>query len=109
LGQKVRLYSLFPLTIIVFSSFDEKTNVFDKNLDVISNATITVIDPSTGELIGEYGRGLFYMPHGLSLDPEGNYWITDVARHQVFKLDANFKPLLGRVRISIEFMNIKCF
>jgi len=34
------------------------------------------------------------MPHGLTVDSEGNYWLTDVGRHQVFKLDSNFKPLL---------------
>jgi len=25
----------------------------------------------------------FYMPHGLTIDAKGNYWITDVAMHQV--------------------------
>lgn len=76
------------------NSFDESTNVFNKNLEAISNATITVVNPSTGKLLGEYGRNLFYMPHGLSVDSEGNYWVTDVARHQVFKLNSEFKPLL---------------
>uniref|UniRef100_A0A452RVP6 Peptidylglycine alpha-amidating monooxygenase n=1 Tax=Ursus americanus TaxID=9643 RepID=A0A452RVP6_URSAM len=38
----------------------------------------------------------FYLPHGLSVDKDGNYWVTDVALHQVFKLDPNSKggPLL---------------
>lgn len=25
----------------------------------------------------------FYLPHGLSTDKNGNYWVTDVALHQV--------------------------
>ena len=25
----------------------------------------------------------FYLPHGLSIDKDGNYWVTDVALHQV--------------------------
>lgn len=25
----------------------------------------------------------FYLPHGLSVDTDGNYWVTDVALHQV--------------------------
>lgn len=25
----------------------------------------------------------FYLPHGLAIDGEGNYWMTDVALHQV--------------------------
>lgn len=28
---------------------------------------------------------MFYLPHGLSIDSTGNYWLTDVALHQVFK------------------------
>jgi len=76
------------------NSFDKNTNVFNRNLESISNATLTVVDPSTGKLLGEHGRGLFYMPHGLTVDSAGNYWVTDVGRHQVFKLDSNFKPLL---------------
>ena len=27
----------------------------------------------------------FYLPHGLFLDHEKNYWLVDVAMHQVFK------------------------
>jgi len=35
----------------------------------------------------------FYMPHGLSVDAEGNLWVTDVAMHQVKK------------KTKIEFLN----
>ena len=31
---------------------------------------------------------MFYMPHGLTIDHQGNFWLTDVAMHQVFM----FKP-----------------
>lgn len=37
------------------------------------------------------------MPHGLTVDPEDNVWVTDVAMHQVFKFaprGAGGKPLL---------------
>lgn len=27
---------------------------------------------------------MFYMPHGLTIDYEGNYWLTDIAMHQIF-------------------------
>ncbi|KAI6230122.1 Peptidylamidoglycolate lyase [Aphelenchoides fujianensis] len=63
------------------SSFNPSTNVFTQ--DVLQNNTITVIDPETGKLLGEHGAGLFFMPHGLSVDSEGNYWTTDVGRHQL--------------------------
>jgi peptidylamidoglycolate lyase len=75
-------------------SFKENTNIFNKTLEALPNATITILDPASGKVIGEHGRGVFYMPHGLTADSEGNYWVTDVARHQVFKLNSEFKPLL---------------
>ena len=25
----------------------------------------------------------FFLPHGLTIDNDGNYWLTDVAMHQV--------------------------
>ncbi|XP_041041886.1 peptidyl-glycine alpha-amidating monooxygenase isoform X2 [Carcharodon carcharias] len=28
----------------------------------------------------------FYLPHGISTDKDDNFWVTDVALHQVFKL-----------------------
>jgi hypothetical protein len=36
------------------------------------------------------------MPHGLTVDSQGNLWLTDVALHQVFKFPANggSRPLL---------------
>ena len=30
-----------------------------------------------------WGESQFYMPHGLTIDPEGNFWVTDTALHQV--------------------------
>ena len=27
----------------------------------------------------------FYLPHGLTIDKLGNFWMTDVAMHQVIK------------------------
>lgn len=32
-----------------------------------------------------WGESQFYMPHGLTIDPQGSFWVTDVALHQVFK------------------------
>lgn len=65
-------------------SFNEN-NVFNKNLEAISNATITVVNPATGELVGEFGRGLFYMPHGLSVDSEGILPLIISILNYVFK------------------------
>ncbi|XP_052747240.1 peptidyl-alpha-hydroxyglycine alpha-amidating lyase 1 isoform X2 [Bicyclus anynana] len=50
----------------------------------IPQPTILVFN-ETGELVDSWGQNLFYMPHGITADREGNVWVTDVALHQVFK------------------------
>lgn len=54
----------------------------------IQENTIITLEAGKGEIIHEWGSGMFYMPHGLSMDRHDNYWVTDVALHQAFK----FKP-----------------
>jgi len=69
-------------------SFDDK-NVFKHEKDgAIAEPTYVVLDGVTGEMLTAEGEGQYYMPHGLTLDHEGNAWLTDVAMHQVFKVPA---------------------
>ncbi|XP_031224406.1 peptidyl-glycine alpha-amidating monooxygenase isoform X1 [Mastomys coucha] len=78
------------------NSFDSKFIYQQRGLGPIEEDTILVIDPNNAEIIQSSGKSLFYLPHGLSIDTDGNYWVTDVALHQVFKLDPHSKegPLL---------------
>nr|XP_012147838.1 PREDICTED: peptidyl-alpha-hydroxyglycine alpha-amidating lyase 1-like [Megachile rotundata] len=68
------------------STFDNE-NRFDRNKGPIRENTIILLD-KTGRIISEWGANMFYLPHGLTIDSNGNYWVTDVALHQVFKFDA---------------------
>ncbi|XP_074063373.1 peptidyl-glycine alpha-amidating monooxygenase isoform X3 [Macrotis lagotis] len=78
------------------NSFDSKFVYQQRGLGPIEEDTILVIDPNNAAVLQSTGKNLFYLPHGLSIDKDGNYWVTDVALHQVFKLDPNGKgsPLL---------------
>ncbi|XP_055153694.1 peptidyl-glycine alpha-amidating monooxygenase isoform X14 [Symphalangus syndactylus] len=82
------------------NSFDSKFVYQHIGLGPIEEATILVIDPNNAAVLQSSGKNLFYLPHGLSIDKDGNYWVTDVALHQVFKLDPNNKEdpilILGR-------------
>ncbi|KAI1296749.1 Peptidyl-alpha-hydroxyglycine alpha-amidating lyase 2 [Halotydeus destructor] len=51
----------------------------------ITNDTVLVLDSTNGTLVTSWGKNRFYMPHGISIDVEGNIWLTDVALHQVFR------------------------
>jgi peptidylamidoglycolate lyase len=71
----------WPLTGSMPSSFIEK--------DVIYH-----LDAQSGKLKHSWGAGLFIMPHGLTIDAEDNFWLTDVALHQVFKFDKTGRLLM---------------
>ena len=64
-------------------------------VEPISEDTIAVSDAG-GRLIASWGRNLFIMPHGLSLDSSGNVWVTDVGAHQV----RQFSPA-GRLLLTL--------
>src|SRR6478735_8091614 len=47
--------------------------------------SITVIAPD-GKRIASWGEGMFDLPHGIRVDPEGNVWATDAGpRSRVYK------------------------
>jgi len=74
-------------------TFDSK-NVLKKRL-VITEDTILTIDADKAKVKSSFGGGMFYMPHGLEIDKEGNTWVTDAGLHQVMKFEkGQTKPSL---------------
>lgn len=69
-------------------TFDYNNNYRHRELGPISSYTVLTLDPQTGRVLKKWGKDIFYMPHGLTIDHHNNMWITDVARHQAFK----FRP-----------------
>nr|CAD7258196.1 unnamed protein product [Timema shepardi] len=90
----------------------QPNNVYNQRaLGPIQQNTVVVFNATTGKVVYEWGSNrqqhksilslqelpLFYLPHGLAVDPENNVWVTDVALHQVFKFapgKGNHNPLL---------------
>ncbi len=50
----------------------------------IAEPTVFKFSPD-GTLLAQWGAGLFIMPHGLSVDPQGKIWITDTGLEQVLR------------------------
>jgi hypothetical protein len=64
-----------------------------------SLAPVLEFEPS-GRLLRSWGAGMFIFPHGITIDKEGNIWITDGQGkdgkgHQVFKFSPEGKVLLA--------------
>merc|ERR1712037_938840 len=76
-------------------SFDSKNKLVAWKEKPIQVDTIMTLDANKGKVISSFGKDLFYMPHGLDIDGEGNIWVTDVGLHQVMKFPAGAtKPSL---------------
>ncbi|KAJ8007447.1 hypothetical protein DPEC_G00117600 [Dallia pectoralis] len=78
------------------NSFDNNGRYQQQSLGPIQQSTILLVDPIKGNVLKASGRNMFYLPHGITTDEENNYWVTDVALHQVLKLssDGRGKPLV---------------
>jgi len=76
-------------------SFDSKNKLVARTEKPIQVDTILTLDANKGKVISSFGKDIFYMPHGLDIDGEGNIWVTDVGLHQVMKFPAGAtKPSL---------------
>uniref|UniRef100_A0A182QCA2 peptidylamidoglycolate lyase n=1 Tax=Anopheles farauti TaxID=69004 RepID=A0A182QCA2_9DIPT len=69
------------------NSFDSENRYQEATGGPIAESTVLTFRSNDGALLKEWGANIFYMPHGLTIDHEQNYWLTDVALHQVFKFD----------------------
>ncbi|MEE6459898.1 hypothetical protein FKM82_000764 [Ascaphus truei] len=78
------------------NSFDKNFVYQQRGIGPIEESTILVVSQNSSTVLKSTGKNLFYLPHGLSVDKDGNYWVTDVALHQIFKLGPQGKesPLL---------------
>jgi peptidylamidoglycolate lyase len=61
-------------------TFDPATNVYkQRNLGPIAENTIVTFHRETGNVLVEWGKNMFYVPHGLHIN--GNYYyVTDVGK-----------------------------
>ncbi|XP_034566308.1 peptidyl-glycine alpha-amidating monooxygenase A isoform X6 [Notolabrus celidotus] len=77
-------------------SFNGQARYQQQSLGPIQQSTILVVDPAKGSILKASGRNMFYLPHGITTDKDNNYWVTDVALHQVLKVSGD-----GRDRILL--------
>lgn len=87
----MKIHNYFRI-IINCSTFDDNLEYEEAFEGPIQDATILVLNSITGVVVNAWGEDIFYLPHGLHIDPFGYVWLTDVALHQVFKVLFYIKP-----------------
>lgn len=72
------------------------------NCDTNEVDPIFKFDRNTGEILANFGAGVFVTPHGIHVDDEGNVWVTDFAGndagtkgHQVHKFSPDGELLMS--------------
>ena len=90
---------------VISVDVDAKGNVWVFHRD---DPPILKFDPS-GKLLTSFGKGMFAQPHGMTIDRDGNIWVTDAQNkdgkgQQVFKLSPEGKVLmtLGKAGVAAE-------
>lgn len=68
-------------------SFDQYHVFQQKNRPIKANCI--VVYNSAGQVIRQFGKDMFFMPHGISVDDKLNVWVTDVGLHQVMRFPPN--------------------
>jgi len=69
-----------------YNTFDGDDNYMLKDEGALPEA-IEILSRSDGKCLERLGKDKFYLPHGLTLDNNKHYWLTDVATHEVHKYD----------------------
>ncbi|KAK7496943.1 hypothetical protein BaRGS_00011923 [Batillaria attramentaria] len=67
-------------------TFDEHNVMPESERHNITQDTIVVIHPDTGDVMESFGADMFYVPHGVTVDKDWNLWLTDVGTHQVMRI-----------------------
>ncbi|GFR52234.1 hypothetical protein Agub_g14767 [Astrephomene gubernaculifera] len=75
-------------------TFDPDTNRI-KSKAPVPEPVVVQLDPDTGAVLRRWGGGVFYLPHSIAVDVEGNVWVTDVGRHQVLKFTPEGQLLMS--------------
>jgi len=66
----------------------------------ISEDVLMVWDTLANRSVTTFGRGLFNLPHGLTVDRDNNIWLTDVDSQLAYKLDPS-----GKLHLTVGMSN----
>ena len=55
---------------------------------------VVVLDPQ-GKVLRSWGKGMFTIPHGIRIDPDGNVWTVDAHTSMLYKFTPNGRKLLA--------------
>lgn len=73
-------------------TFDRDNRITAK--EPIGINVVVQMEQDTGKILRQFGAGVLYLPHMITIDRDGNIWVVDVGLHQVIKFSAEGKVLM---------------
>jgi len=72
---------------------DQRGNLYVLHRPATGNPVVML--DAQGHLLRSWGQGLFKLPHGIRLDPDGNVWTVDAHTSMVYKFTPEGQLLLA--------------
>ena len=91
---EIKVNAPFAIAPVSAMAQDKAGNIYvfhrpeDRNID-----PVVVLDPK-GNYIRSFGKGMYAIPHGIRIDPEGNVWTIDAHNSTIIKFTPEGKKLL---------------
>jgi hypothetical protein len=91
---EIKVNAPFAIGPISAMAQDKQGNIWvihrpeDRNIDPV------VMLDAKGKYIRSFGKGLYAIPHGIRIDPDGNVWTIDAHNSTVFKFSPEGKKLV---------------
>jgi DNA-binding beta-propeller fold protein YncE len=92
--EKIELHPKVMLEGISAVAADKQGNVYVIHRPTAKDADPIVKVNAKGELVASWGKGMYVIPHGIRIDPQGNVWTTDANTSKVFKYTPDGKQLM---------------
>jgi peptidylamidoglycolate lyase len=91
---EVKITPTMTIESISAAAGDKNGNIYIIHRPEDQTVDPVVVVDSNGKFIRSWGKGMFAIPHGIRLDPEGNVWTDDAHTSMIYKFTPEGKKLL---------------
>ncbi len=92
--ERIELHPAVKLEGISSITSDKAGNLYVIHRPTDPNADPVVVLNRDGKFLRSWGKGMYTIPHGIEIDPDGNVWTTDANTSKIFKFTLQGKKLI---------------
>lgn len=92
--EKVELHPSMKLEGISSITADRAGNIYLIHRPTDANVDPVVVLDRDGKVLRSFGKGMYVIPHGIEIGPDGNVWTTDANTSKVYEFSPEGRKLL---------------